>query len=151
MAQEIERKFLVHREKLPNPLPVGEQFVQAYLSTRPTVRVRIIDGARAVMTVKGRGLSNREEIEFPVPLEDARALVKLSPYNVIEKTRYRIPFKGLTWEVDEYHGALAGFWSAEVELQSIKQQVELPPFVDKEVTGNGRYQNSALAQNGVPT
>ena len=39
MGQEIERKFLVRREKLPEHLPQGDELEQGYLSVDPTVRV----------------------------------------------------------------------------------------------------------------
>ncbi len=148
--QEIERKFLVIPEKLPNPLPKGEDFVQAYLGLSPTVRVRIVDYEKAFMTVKGGGLVSREEIEFEVPLEDARAMVALSPYKKIRKTRHKILFAGCVWEVDVYHGELDGLLTAEVEMESEDQEVQLPEFVGLEVTENPRYKNSALAQFGKP-
>ena len=148
--QEIERKFLVHREKLPIPLPKGEEFEQAYLGLSPTVRVRIVDRQTAYMTVKGAGLLSREEIEFEIPLGDAKAMVKLSPYKVVHKTRHNIPYAGCVWEVDLYHGELDGLLTAEVEMESEDQAVELPDFVGREVTEDPAYKNSSLAQRGVP-
>ena len=55
MAQEIELKFLVDPGKLP-ALPEGEDYVQAYLSLKPAVRVRIVNGRFALLTAKGPGL-----------------------------------------------------------------------------------------------
>jgi CYTH domain-containing protein len=148
--QEIERKFLVIREKLPNPLPKGEEFIQSYLSLSPTVRVRIVDGKRAYMTVKGKGLISREEIEFEAPLDDARDMVALSPYKTVVKTRHRIPFAGCVWEVDVYHGELDGLLTVEVEMESEDQEIQMPEFVGEEVTEDSRFKNSALARFGLP-
>ncbi len=148
--QEIERKFLVKTDRLPQPLPEGEEFIQAYLGMWPTVRVRIVDGIKAYMTVKGQGLVSRTEIEFEVPLQDARDMVELSPFNVVRKTRHKIPHAGFVWEVDVYHGELDGLWTAEVELEFEGQHVDIPEFVGREVTSDPAYKNASLAAKGLP-
>lgn len=67
--------------------------------------------------------------------------------STIEKTRYAIPFKGHIIEVDVYP-----FWNdravLEVELDFEDEEFELPPYVSviKEVTGDKRYSNKALAK-----
>lgn len=150
MAQEIERKFLVIPDKLPQKLPPGDEFVQVYLGFSPTVRVRIVNDRKAFMTVKGKGLVSREEIEFEIPIEDARDLLGLALGNPVRKTRYEIPRGDVVWELDVYHGELDGLLTLEVELESEDQEVELPEFVGREVTEDPRYKNSALAQFGKP-
>ena len=78
---------------------------------------------------------------------------------VIEKTRWLIPASPmplhltpqtvtesphLTWEVDEFHGQLAGLTIAELELESEDQPYEKLSFVGEEVTGNPRYYNANM-------
>ena len=70
--------------------------------------------------------------------------MKLCKGPFIEKTRYRIAFEGLVWEVDEFHGENLGLIVAEVELTDPDQGVVLPPWVGEEVTGDSRYYNSSL-------
>ncbi|MDT9071447.1 CYTH domain-containing protein, partial [Escherichia coli] len=55
MAEEIERKFLVSKPGWHQPGMQGQRIVQGYLSSnaKATVRVRLIDDARAVLTIKG--------------------------------------------------------------------------------------------------
>jgi adenylate cyclase len=149
MAQEIELKFLVDPAKLP-ALPEGEQYVQAYLSLNPAVRVRIVNGRVALFTAKGAGLKSRVEIEFEIPLDKGLELVKLSPFTVIEKTRHKLPIGSLTWEIDFYHGPLDGLITAEVELPSEDTAVERPDFVTDDVTERPEFKNSSLAANGLP-
>ncbi|HEY3780796.1 MAG TPA: CYTH domain-containing protein [Fimbriimonadaceae bacterium] len=149
MAQEIELKFLVDPAKLP-ALPEGEQYVQAYLSIDPAVRVRIVNSRVALFTAKGAGLKSRVEIEFEIPLDKGLELVKLSPFTVIEKTRHKLPINGFTWEVDFYHGPLDGLVTAEVELPSEDIEVERPNFVTEDVTERREYKNSNLAAHGLP-
>ncbi len=70
--------------------------------------------------------------------------------NTIEKTRYAIPFCGHIIEIDVYP-----FWTdravLEVELGSEEEEFELPEYVCviKEVTGDKRYSNKALAKEVV--
>ena len=72
--------------------------------------------------------------------------------NRIEKTRYRLDHAGLTWEIDEYRGSLAGLCVAEVELQSESQSFEIPDVLDvtADITEDERYKNRNLAMHGAP-
>ena len=65
----------------------------------------------------------------------------------MEKRRYRVPFAGYVWEVDEFDGENRGLVVAEVELGSETETPELPDWAGKEVTGDVRYYNSALSEN----
>ncbi|MFQ8737797.1 MAG: CYTH domain-containing protein [Bilophila wadsworthia] len=109
---EIERKFLVKSEAWRG-LAEGVRFRQGYLQTHPcTVRVRT-EGERGVLTIKGqtRGFS-REEFEYEIPRGDAdRMLDTLALPSLIDKIRYKIPYQGFVWEVDEFLGDNAGLSS----------------------------------------
>jgi adenylate cyclase len=147
MAKEIERKFLVHPRKWSD-LGAGLVIRQGYLcaSKQSSVRVRTY-GDKAYVTIKGATADiTRDEYEYEIPLNDANEiLVNLSEHPPIEKMRYRIVFKGHTWEVDEFTGANRGLTVAEVELKDAKEQVELPDWIDREVSGDPRYFNSNLS------
>ena len=151
MGIEIERKFLVAgeawRAQARGP---GEAMLQGYLATggaaAPGVRVRLA-GARAWLTVKGPGGLVRAEFEYPVPVEDARAMLALCIVPVIEKTRFEAPHAGHLWTVDVFHAParLAGLVLAEVEMDSADDSPPLPEWLGAEVTGDARYSNAALA------
>lgn len=64
---------------------------------------------------------------------------------LIEKMRYKIPYKGRTWEVDVFEGDNAGLIVVEVELESEDQKIDLPSWVSREVTDDPRYYNSSLS------
>jgi adenylate cyclase len=140
---EIERQFLVKVALLPD-LQNPHAIVQAYLSIEPEVRVRIIDDS-AFLTVKSEGDLAREEYEYAIPIEDARSLVRLSPYSPIEKQRFRLELGDLIWEVDGYAGDNAGLWSAEVELSEARQEIKLPAWLGDEITYDSRFKNRNLA------
>lgn len=146
MNVEIERKFLVKSEAWRG-LAEGVRFRQGYLQTHPcTVRVRT-EGERGVLTIKGqtRGFS-REEFEYEIPRGDAdRMLDTLALPSLIDKIRYKIPYQGFVWEVDEFLGDNAGLVVAEIELSDEGQAFERPEWIGEEVTGDRRYANSALA------
>lgn len=146
MGTEIERKFLVRGDGWKQLAP-GVPYRQGYLNSdkERTVRVRLA-GGKGFLTVKGpnRG-AVRTEFEYPIPPEEAEAmLAELAERPIIEKIRYRIPFAGLLWEVDEFLGSLQGLVTAEVELEREDQPVELPDWIKVEVTGDPRYYNSNL-------
>ena len=148
MAKEIERKFLV-KPRNWSELGPGQKIRQGYLSTvhERTVRVRT-SGDRGYITIKGKtsGIS-RDEYEYKIPFADATEILDhLCLHPLIEKTRYRIPFKGHTFEVDEFIGANRGLTVAEAELKSADEKLDLPDWIDRDVSDDPRYFNSNLAQ-----
>ena len=148
MAKEIERKFLV-KPRNWSELGPGLKIRQGYLSAtiERTVRVRAY-GDRGYITIKGKtsGIS-RDEYEYEIPFADATEILDhLCLQPLIEKTRYRIPYKGHTFEVDEFNGANRGLTIAEAELKSVDEKIELPDWIDRDVSADPRYFNSSLAQ-----
>ena len=71
----------------------------------------------------------------------------------VEKVRHLVGIgDGLTAEVDVYSGELEGLVTAEVEFDSgeAAEGFEAPAWTGREVTGDGRYANQALAVAGIP-
>ena len=148
MPKEIERKFLPANDSwrgLTLDPAGGVTLCQGYLSTDPCCAVRVrIAGNRAWLGIKGEKQgATRLEFEYPVPIEEARLILeRLAKRPLIEKTRYAIPFAGLIWEVDEFHGDNQGLIIAEVELEEEAQTFARPDWVGREVTGDPRYYNA---------
>lgn len=150
MPKETEYKFLVKNESYKGMATGKSRIEQGYVSRRKegTVRVRI-RGEEGFLTVKGanRG-ATRDEWEYRVPVGEAREMLgRVCLEGVVEKTRWTVPFGGLLWEVDEFHGRHEGLTVAEVELPDPAMplsEVELPPFAGENVTGDPRYYNSNL-------
>jgi adenylate cyclase len=147
MGKEIERKFLVDGNdwrKAP-----GATYRQGYLSTAKerTVRVRVTDD-QGYVTIKGvsKG-ATRVEYEYEIPMQDAQEMLDtLCERPLIEKRRYKINYRGLTWEVDAFLGENEGLVLAEVELESEDQTVERPPWIGQDVTDDPRYFNVNLVR-----
>ena len=146
MAFEIEHKYLVVNDSY-KAMATGKVAIrQGYLNRNPdrTVRIRTM-GCNGFLTVKSRNHgAKRLEFEFEIPFEEAEEILKLAEPGIVEKTRYIVPYEGLIWEVDEFHGSLNGVVVAEVELPSVDYRYNLPPFIGKDITGDPKYYNSQL-------
>lgn len=157
ITKEIERKFLVSGT-LPKGLE-GGSIRQGYLQTQNerTVRIRTIEisnGKKGILTIKGIGDKSgisRYEFEIEIPVSDADHLLSLCDQPLIEKTRYKYDFEGLTWEIDEFHGVNEGLIIAEVELETKDQKIIKPDFIGKEVTGDIKYYSLMLMKNSYTT
>lgn len=145
---EIERKYLVPGD-FPSQGCRYRRITQGYLCDDPacTVRVRIA-GDKGFITVKGAGSASglsRFEWEKEISAGDAASLIGLCKRGIIDKTRYEIPYRGHVFEVDVFHGENAGLVMAEAEIGSEGENVELPQWIGREVTGDERYYNSYLS------
>ena len=149
MAREVERKFLVTGTDWRQGTS-GVPFRQGYLSSvkERVVRVRL-EGRQGRLTVKGLTTAvSRLEFEYDIPPEDAaRMLDDLCERPLIEKTRYRVPFGGHVWEIDEFHGDNDGLVVAEIELTSPDEPFERPSWAGREVSDDPRYFNTNLARH----
>ena len=146
---EIERKFLVEGEENIARIRSGSpvRIMQWYLNRdkHRVVRVRI-KGEKAYLTIKGKNNGiKRAEFEYEIPYDDALAMLPLAEGTVIEKTRWILNYACHRWEIDEFHGAHAGLVLADVEMQSEDEEVDLPPFIGREVSDDPAYFNSNLA------
>ena len=146
---EIERKFLVNKEKwelVSKPSP--KRIVQAYLVRTPekTIRVRIKD-EKGFLTIKGPTVGiSRSEFEYEIPLNEANELIEQFADKIIEKYRFEITIGNHLWEVDEFHGKLEGLMIAEIELTSEDEAFEKPDWVTEDVSMDQQYFNSNLVE-----
>lgn len=149
MGTETERKFLVKDDSWRAGAE-GVRYRQGYLAVGPPAAVRVrIMGDKAVLNIKEATSGiERDEFEYPIPIEDARAILdNLCGGYVIEKTRHKIPFGGLTWEVDVFAGVNEGLVIAEVELEDAGQSFDRPPWLGQEVSHDPHYFNSSLSRH----
>jgi len=136
MGIEIERKYLVTGEGWRTAAHAVIPMAQGYLNDtasldsgaqKASVRVRI-QGEQAFLNMKSREIGHtRQEFDYPIPVEDARALLALCVGGLIDKRRHLVEHDGLLWEVDEFLGET------------------LPDWAGAEVTDEVRYYNLALA------
>jgi adenylate cyclase len=147
MGREIEYKFLVADETWRGGAVREIRMLQGYLAdgARASVRVRVA-GDRAWLNIKGGGfVASRQEFEYPIPVAEAAEMLETLCHGpLVEKTRHVVPFGGLEWEVDEFHGRNAGLVVAELELAREGQAFEKPPWLGRDVTHLEHYYNVRL-------
>lgn len=154
MPLEIERKYRVTsdawRDQAHEVIPMAQGYLNDTASLdrgaqKASVRVRI-QGEQAFLNLKSREIGHtRQEFDYPIPVDEARALLALCVGGLIDKRRHLVRRGDLLWEVDEFLGDNAGLVVAEVELEHADQAIELPEWAGEEVTDQVRYYNLALA------
>ncbi len=147
MGIEIERKFLVNHvrwEELEKPL--GEFYRQGYLLTDPQKTIRIRQTSdKGFLTIKGISVgAARAEYEYEIPCDEAKELLDQFSVAELSKVRYKIPIGNHIWEVDVFSGKNIGLIVAEIELKSEDETLNIPDWIDREVTGEEKYYNSNL-------
>lgn len=147
---EIERKFLIKKEQLPENLSQYPclHIEQGYLCTEPVVRIRR-QNDEYYLTYKSKGLLSREEYNLPLTEDAYYHLKEKSDGIVICKDRYVIPEKdGLSIELDIFHEAYEGLLLAEVEFSSEEAAKSyMPPaWFGEDVTYSSKYHNSTLSK-----
>ncbi|CDX13874.1 Adenylate cyclase [Mesorhizobium sp. ORS 3324] len=153
MGKEVERKFLVSGNAWHRLVEAEIRIRQFYLAAAPgrTVRVRLSDGASAMLTLKfGDKARERDEFEYPIPLAEAEELMGFAIGRVIEKTRHHVRYRDYLYEVDVFGGALAGLVIAELETPEDVPDEMLPDWLGREVTTESRFYNASLALGGIP-
>ncbi len=152
MGIEIERKFLVNQ--LPSTLSPGLVICQGYMLNQKdrVVRVRT-KGDNGFLTIKGKTVgTRRREFEYKIPLTDAQQMLTLfCEPPLVEKTRFKIEFKGFEWVIDQFAGKNSGLVVAEIELDHESQVFETPPWAGEEVSHDPRYYNSNLIKHPYST
>jgi len=149
MSFEIERKFLLRGDGWRALVSEQTTIRQAYLgsNSKSSTRVRIRGDGTATLTIKSRPADLRRlELEYPIPVIQAEALMQLREGSIIEKVRHVVPYGNLTWEIDVFSGENLGLIIAEVELKDVDQAIEMPDWVGREVTAQPQYYNSFLVQ-----
>lgn len=150
---EIERKYLL--SAMPAWVESSKEVRQGYLASGdPEVRVRQKGQKFFVTRKSGEGLVRRED-ESMVSMEVFDILWPATLGKRVEKARYLLTGPdGFVWEVDEYHGDLAGLFTAEVELPDESTKAAIPSAIKivfvADVTEDKRYKNKNLAVHGLP-
>ena len=165
---EIERKYLLHPSAVTRLSEFVDQAIcvtkltQGYLTFAqdgaPEARIRLLETLRspdsdergrhaAVLTVKGAGTLVRTEIETPIAVPAALAILAQVGDRRLEKIRHCIPLGDLTVEVDVFHGPLTGLVVAEIELAHADQAVPLPAWLGDEITEDGPYRVANLVRS----
>lgn len=153
MAEEIERRFLVVPDFNPEKFSYKSvNIAQSYLPHTGswTIRVRreeSRENIRHIVTMKlaVSGMTNKE-YEHEITPEEYKDILS-SCYSHIEKTRHYIKAGERTWEVDVYKDETVDpRILAEIELASEDENLKLPEWIAREITGDRYYSNHQIAE-----
>ena len=158
---EIERKFLIRRpdRRFLEQRAVGSEITQTYLLSEPgeTNRVRARRTGDQVSYTHTRKYKinsmRRVELEREISKTEYERLLELTDpeRRPIRKERWVLEYHGQFFEID-----LFPFWERqaylELELTDEEQAIDFPPELEilREVTGDKRYTNAALAREIPP-
>jgi adenylate cyclase len=148
---EIERKFLVKQELIDNTKVNYIDITQSYITKNNNGSLRIrIEKCRneehayimSKTKISESSLENFETID-EINVENALLIINKFGTKIINKRRYLHVIDNKLWEVD-YFTKPNELVLAEIELKSIDEEIKLPIWIDKEVTGNPMYYNSNM-------
>jgi CYTH domain-containing protein len=155
VATEIERKFIADQFRADRVGP-GFAIRQGYIAEEgdAEVRVRITEQASSLTVKVGHGRS-RTEVEVDISRADAEQLWGHTAGRRIDKVRHHVDIEGIgvgEVTVDVYGDALAGLVvvEAEFETETAADSFVPPAWFGREVTGDSRWSNAALARHGRP-
>lgn len=158
---EIERKFLIEPIKFKEYLNLCDKYNKCfktiiqfypYIDDHMEVRIRLTDDLGYMFTkyFNNANLLSRREFVSVMDEDTCKEYKKyIETHNVkyIEKNRYDVFYKGHLFEIDCFKKDNEGLYLAEVEIESENENIELPEFIIKEVTGDTKYYNKNLYIN----
>ena len=149
MAFEIERRFLIKNDNWKEFITKKIYIEQGYLSKSLDdwiSRIRFTDKEFKIALKKHiKGFTNFE-FEYSIPRSDAdKIMSNLS--STIKKDRYFLEIEKKSWIIDCFKENNYPLEIAEIELSNEEEDLCLPSFISKEITGLTHYSNFSLANN----
>ena len=149
MAFEIERRFLIKNDNWKEFINKKIYIEQGYLAKSLDgwiIRVRLI-GKKSKIAFKKhiKGFTNFE-FEYSIPRNDAETIMS-NLSHTIKKDRYFLEIEKKSWIIDCFKEKNYPLEIAEIELSNEKEDLFLPSFISKEITGLTHYSNFNLANN----
>ena len=147
MALEIERRFLVKNEKWKEFVTKKIFIEQGYLSKNLDdwiIRIRSYDNYYKIALKKHIESFTSFEFEYSIPQKEGETIMS-SLSNTIKKERFFLEVEKKSWIIDCFKGNNFPLEIAEIELSREEEDLNLPSFISKEITGLTRYSNFSLA------
>ena len=147
MALEIERRFLLKNDDWKKFITKKIFIQQGYLSKSLDdwiVRIRFT-GKEFKITLKKHIKSfTNFEFEYRIPQSDGEQIMS-NLKNPIKKERFFLEVEKKTWIIDCFKESNYPLEIAEIELSKEEEELSLPSFISKEITGLTHYSNFSLA------
>ena len=147
MSLEIERRFLLKNDNWKEFITKKIYIEQGYLSKSLDdwiIRIRFISNDFKIAIKKHiQGFTNFE-FEYSIPRSDGETIMS-NLSNTIKKERFYLEVEKKTWIIDCFKENNYPLEIAEIELSREEEDLTLPSFIAKEITGLKHYSNFSLA------
>ena len=149
MALEIERRFLIKNDQWKEFITHKQLIEQGYLSYNFEdwiIRIRY-NGKNFKIALK-KHIKNftNYEYEYLIPISEGEKIMATLKDKVI-KERFFLKVSQRDWIVDCFKEENFPLEIAEIELTEEKEEVILPPFLSREITGLKIFTNLSLTKN----
>ena len=147
MALEIERRFLIKNDNWKEFVTKKIVIEQGYLTKSLDdwiIRIRYAGKDSKIALKKHIKGFTSFEFEYYIPRSDAEIIMS-NHSNTIKKERFFLEIEKKSWIIDCFKDNNYPLEIAEIELSSEEEDLSLPSFISKEITGLRHYSNFSLA------
>ena len=147
MTLEIERRFLIENDNWKKFVTRKIFIEQGYLSKNLDdwiIRIRSYGSEYKIALKKHIASFTNFEFEYSIPHQDgAKIMSNIS--NIIKKERFFLEVEKKSWIIDCFKEDNYPLKIAEIELTNEEEDLNLPSFISREITGQKHYSNFSLA------
>ena len=149
MALEIERRFLIKNDDWKKYITEKIFIEQGSLSQSLDnwiIRIRFTGKDFKIAFKKHMKSFTNLEFEYSIPQKDGETIMS-NLSNTIKKERFFLEVEKKSWIIDCFKENNYPLEIAEIELSNEEEDLILPSFISKEITGLTHYSNFSLANN----
>ena len=147
MALEIERRFLIKNDEWKQYITKQTLIEQGYLSNSLDdwiVRIRF-NGSNFKIALKKHIKSfTNFEFEYLIPNSEGEKIMSTLT-NIIKKERFFLKVSNKIWIIDCFKEKNYPLEIAEIEISEEEEELNLPTFISKEITGFQNFSNFSLS------
>ena len=153
MTLEIERRFLIKNDEWKKFITKKTLIEQGYLSYKLEdwiIRIRFNGESFKIALKKHIKNFTNFEFEYLIPNKDGEKIMS-NLSNTIKKERFFLEVNKKSWIIDCFKENNYPLEIAEIELSNENEELSLPSFISKEITGLTHYSNFSLANKPFST
>ena len=153
MSLEIERRFLIKNDNWKEFITGKILIEQGYLSESLDnwiIRIRFTGKDFKISFKKHIKSFTNFEFEYSIPKKDGETIMS-NLSNTIKKERFFVEVEKKSWIIDCFKENNYPLEIAEIELSNEKEDLSLPSFISKEITGLTHYSNFSLSNKPFST
>ena len=153
MALEIERRFLIKNDNWKKFITEKIFIEQGYLSKSLDnwiIRIRFTGEDFKIAFKKHIKSFTNLEFEYSIPQKDGETIMS-NLSNTIKKERFFLEVEKKSWIIDCFKEKNYPLEIAEIELSNEDEDLSLPSFISKEITGRTDYSNLSLSNKPFST